>query len=214
MGGFGAKAAYAARLYLEPATGTYDNGSEFSVKVKIDRGTESVTAADAILNFDATRLEVKTIAEGGFFEEMSSTFSNTEGKISIWTFQTVAISTPTQTTGDLATITFKTKAVGTASVSFVCQTGLDTDSSVWSPTGDDLISCAANGSGSYTVGAAASGGTTAPTSTPAPTATTAAGSNTNTPTPSQLPATGVDTPLLIFAVSGGIILLLGLLTAL
>lgn len=206
MGVVSAKAVSAApRIYLDPSSGNYNSGTEFSVKVKIDTDGRAAMAADALVNFDSTRLEVKQVATGGFFSGFDYNISNSNGRITIYSFAEQALQTRTGT-GDLATVTFKAIASGTATVSFLCQAGSNSDSAIWDSTGNDLIDCASNGSGSYVIGSSVGG--TSPTNTPAPETTTAP--DAPTPTPSQLPETGIETPILGLLIGGGIMMLLGL----
>ena len=196
----GARAAKAGpRLFFDPASGNYSNGSEFSVKVKIDTGNKEAMAADALVNFDKTKLMVSQVEDGGFFSGFDYNIENDNGRLTIYSFSEQALQARSGV-GELATITFKATAEGTAAVSFLCQAGSDTDAAIWDAQGNDLIDCAANGGGSYTVG----NGEPVPTSAPeAP-----------TPTPSQLPETGIETPFLITLLGGGIMLLLSAAAAL
>jgi len=210
----GARAAKAGpRLFFDPASGSYSNGSEFSVKVKIDTGNKEAMAADALVNFDKTKLTVSQVEDGGFFSGFDYNIENDNGRLTIYSFSEQALQARSGV-GELATITFKATADGTAAVSFLCQAGSDTDSAIWDAQGNDLIDCAANGSGSYTIG---NGGTAGPTNTPAPTSAPEAPTSAPeapTPTASQLPETGIETPLLITLLGGGIMLLLSAAAAL
>jgi len=190
------------RFYFEPASGNYDNGSEFSVTVKIDTGEKEAMAADALINFDSSKLTVSSVTSGGFFSGFDYNIENSNGRLTIYAFSEQALQTKSGV-GDLAVITFKAAAEGTASASFLCQAGNDTDSAIWDAQGNDLIDCAANGSGSYTIGTGVASATPTESAPEAP-----------TPTPSQLPETGIETPLLILGASGGIMLLLSLAMAL
>lgn len=222
------------RFYFEPASGNYNQGSDFSVTVKIDTGQKEAMAGDAVINFDSSRLTVVQVTNGGFFSGFDYDVESGSGRLTIYAFSEQALQTKSGT-GDLAVITFKVASGGTASVSFLCQAGNDTDSAIWDAQGNDLIDCAANGSGSYSLGQADSDSgedtsTEGNTSTGGDTSTgdtsgdTSPGGDTSmtthsapeapTPTPSQLLATGIETPLLILGISGGIILLLSLVIAL
>ncbi len=199
------------RLYFEPASGEYSVGSEFDVAVKIDTGSQEAMAADALISFDSSRLSVSQVTSGSFFSGFDYNIENSNGKLTVYTFSEQALQTNSGV-GNLATIKFEALSEGTASVSFLCQAGDDTDSAIWDQQGNDLVDCAACGSGSYTIG-----GGTQPTNTTAP--TTAPDQPTNTPapttapdaptpTPSELPETGFEIPLFIFGLGGILMLLL------
>lgn len=195
-----------ARLSLSPASGSYSNGDQFVVSVNVDTAGQDAMAVDALINFDSTRLEAKTVTKGDFFGGFDYKIDASSGRITIYSFSEQTLQTKSGT-GTVATITFAAKAVGTASVSFLCQAGGDTDSAIWNASANDLIDCPSNGSGSYTIGSG--GGTTAPTATRTPTTTSAPGAP--TATPSQLPATGIDAPLVLLLTGGSLMLLLGVL---
>jgi hypothetical protein len=217
------QAMAAGRLYLEPATKTITQGESFDVYVWVDPGGAETAAVDAIINFDAVRLEAVSVDEEtyftndtlGSFQGFIPKIDNENGKISIYSYanqQNSYISAA----GKIAKIQFKAKATGTANVNFVCQAGGSGDSSVWDKEATDIIDCNTVGSGTYTINAASTGGET-PTSTPTPTPTTTStgGETTSTPTPtsSQLPQAGIPAPLFLIAAFGIITSMIGLLIA-
>lgn len=215
FGGVLAVEAKAARLYLTPADGTYSIGDEFDLELGIDTGGEESMAADALLNFDSTKLEVVSVVKGSFFPGSDYNIDNDNGRLTIYSFSEQALQTNSGT-GVLANITFKALTEGSAAVSFLCETGNDVDSAVWDAQGNDLINCGSNGSGTYTIGSG--GGGVEPTDVPvatsapdAPVATSAPDAPTSTP--SQLPETGVETPLLVIGLGGVIMLLFSSLVA-
>jgi len=210
------KAASAAgRFYLEPASGTYSSGEEFDVAVWVDPGGGEAVAIDGLIGFDTTRLEVVSVTEEAFFTQagvgtnqgFSYTTDADNGRITIYSFATIGNFSVT-TAGKIATIKFKAVSEGTATASFVCQSGGEDDSSIWDSKQADLVDCPSNGSGSYTISAA--GGGASPTSTPTPT-TASSAPDSPTATPSQLPETGIETPLIIVMIGGLVILGAGLL---
>ncbi len=189
------------RLYFEPADGNYNVGDTFDVILQIDTGEKEAMAADALISFDQNKLKVNQVSEGDFFSGFDYNIENANGKLTIYSFSEQALVTNSGV-GEIATITFEATAEGTASVSFLCESGVDTDSAIWDQSGNDLIDCAACGSGSYTIGQ----GEPEPEPTTAP--------EEPTPTPSELPETGIETPLLIAALGGGIMLLFSWVLAL
>jgi hypothetical protein len=214
------------RLYFQPSSGNYEVGEAFDIVVKIDTGDKESMAADALISFDESKLKVNKVVEGDFFSGFDYNIENSNGKLTIYHFSEQALVTNSGQ-GDIATVVFEALDEGTASTSFLCESGVDTDSAIWDQQGNDLIDCAACGSGSYTIGQGAEPtvpdeptstpeptSTTAPsepTSTPEPTITTAPGEPTSTPEPTSmpdnLPETGIETPLLIAVLGGGIMLL-------
>ncbi|MCX6759230.1 MAG: cohesin domain-containing protein [Candidatus Nealsonbacteria bacterium] len=110
--------AAGASLNLSPSTGTYVVGSNFSVKAKVDSGGNVINAAEAVLNFNTSELEVVSVSKTGSIFTLWTTepaFSNSTGIISF------GGGTPQNfsgTAGTIITITFKAKVVGTAKVNF------------------------------------------------------------------------------------------------
>jgi hypothetical protein len=187
------------RLYFQPSSGNYEVGETFDIVVKIDTGDKESMAADALISFDESKLKVNKVVEGDFFSGFDYNIENNNGKLTIYLFSEQALVTNSGQ-GNIATVTFEATDEGTAATSFLCESGVDTDSAIWDQQGNDLIDCAACGSGSYTIGESAE-----PTNTPAPTSTTVPDQPTSTP--SSLPETGIETPILIAVLGGGIMLL-------
>lgn len=181
------------RLTLSPASGTYTNGSEFSVTIGANSETEKSAAVDAWVNFDANKLEVVSITKASnpaFSFALGQNIYNSTGKFDISCTSTDMSSYETQSiNGDLAVVTFRAKAEGVASVTFSCTAGSSTDTNIFNTSAVDVIDCASNQSGSYTIAAANSeSSSSSPTSTPTPTTTTTTTTTTNN---STLPQTGV-----------------------
>jgi hypothetical protein len=201
------------RLYLDPASGSYSIGDQFDVSVMADPGTSQIVAIDGLINYDNTRLDVVKVEEAIFFKNDAGSYQGFSyssdadtGRISIYSFATIGNFSVT-TAGKIATVTFKATAQGEAAASFVCQAGSSEDSSMWDIASEDSIDCGSNGSGTYTIGAA-----TGPTNTPTPTPTIASTApDSPTATPSELPQSGIEMPLLIVLLGGALLLGAGLL---
>lgn len=191
----GSVKAYAAPNFtLTPTTGTYTNGSSFSVVLGADSGTEKVVAMDVVGTFDATRLEITSIEKASSpafnFEYTSSTaiIHNDTGKFEVTLAPTgSSVYDGVVVNGSLLVINFTTKATGTASLNLTCQSGSVVESNIINQASSDVVDCASNQSGSYAIVAASSGEAEA-TSTPTPTLTSETAAN--TPTSAELPRTG------------------------
>lgn len=101
-------------LYVAPATGSYQVGQVFNVKVLADSGGDPINAAEAELDFDPTGLAVLSLSTDGSI--MSSwptvpTYSNEDGTIQ---FSGWAEKKYTGPNGLLITITFKALRMYTA----------------------------------------------------------------------------------------------------
>lgn len=191
--------SYAAVLVLDPGSASVPVGDTFTVELKIDTEGESVTSADAVLNYNNTILSVESIEPGGntedeFFPELYPSITNNEIYIG------ASVQDPIDTkngAGTIATITFKGKVAGTAEVLFDCTAGKtsDTNISKSDKNATDIVVCDRLGNGVYTVGS----GIGQPPPPPQGTTPTA------TPTPMQ--AGSVETT--IGLVSAGSLLLVG-----
>ena len=190
----GIKAAVAApRLTLTPASGSYSNGTQFTVTIGVETDSQKSAGVDVWATFDATKLEVsgiRQISNAAYgFAQISPNIDNTNGKFDM-SFVSNSTSTydATALTGALAEVTFRAKATGTASLNFTCSKEF-VDSNIISSdtTNTDLIDCASNQSGSYTITAGVGGDST---------------TTTTTTTTSTLPQTGVSTPTVLMMVVG------------
>ncbi len=109
--------ALAAELSFSPASGTFSSGKEFSVKVLVNPGVDSVNAADGQVSFDKDVLSVSSVTKDGSAFSLwtaDPTFSNSAGTVDF------SGGTPTafSKSGTVVTIKFKGKKPGSAKVSF------------------------------------------------------------------------------------------------
>ena len=206
--------AYAApRFTFTPATGSYTVGSNISVVLGAESDTEKVLAMDVVGTFDATKLELLSVekilrADPTFnftFDAGTAKINNDTGSFEMTLapassslYDSMVVSQP------LLTFTFRAKAVGNAIVNLACTQGNTRDTNIANQDGADVVSCAANQSGSYTITEGSSAGV--PTSPPAATVAPAA-------TGTELPRTGGFGPTFGLLVFGSVsilsILLLG-----
>ncbi len=118
--------AAAAEMSFSPATGSYGAGKEFSIKVLVNPGVDSVNAADGAVSFDKDILSVSSVSKDGSAFSLwtaDPTFSNTEGTINF------SGGTPTafSKSGTVVTIKFKGKKPGEAKLSFTSGSVLAAD---------------------------------------------------------------------------------------
>ncbi|HVZ24340.1 MAG TPA: cohesin domain-containing protein [Vicinamibacterales bacterium] len=155
--------ASAATLSLSPGTGSYAAGKQFTVKLTMDPGSDSVNAADGTVSFDPKVLSVVSVSKDASAFSLwtaDPTFSNSDGTISFSGGSPKPISAP----GTVLSITFKALSEGTGAVSV-------SKASVLAADGKGTDVYADGGTpGSYTVTAAAPD--------PAPDATDAAAADT------------------------------------
>lgn len=178
-----------AKLTLSPASGSYGNGETFKVTVGVDSGTDVAGAVDGLGTYDSAKLELTDISEatdlifknGG--SQGSCSTKKSDGKFNFTCYGESSVDDKI-IKGNLVVLTFKTKAAGTAAVNFTCASGSTSDSNIIkSSTSTDVITCASNDSGSYTISGTAS------TTTPTTTATTVTPTKAATSS-TELPKTG------------------------
>lgn len=186
-------AAVKPHLSLDPATEDIESGDQFTLKLLIDAGTQSVVAADAKVSFPKGKLEVVSVKVGTYFDSMTKIIGNQTGNLEIHAYGKVQGSTQTGA-GDLAVITFKSLSPGTAIVDLICTDGVTTDSNMADTAGNDIIDCSQTDGSEITI---------------SQTGTQAASAATPTPTPSKLPKAGNMTPSLMLLAIGSFSLILG-----
>jgi len=166
--------AASPHLSLSPSSGIISSTGT-DIQVNIDTGGQVAKSAKAVIDFDASQLEVSSISAGDFFDEVSHNIYNSEGQVVINANLSLGSSLESKTgTGTLATMTVKAKASsGTAAMTFDCTSGKSTDSGINDPTPTDIIVCTANVNGSYTLGSG--GGTTTSSPQPSPSVLPVAG---------------------------------------
>jgi len=172
----------APHFTLTPTTGNQTVGQNFVVTMGIDSDTEKVVGVDIKASFDSTKLEVVSI-EKGIIPDDGYLFSYTPSQAIIHNDTGVFEVTLTPLNQsvlvgpiakhELLKVTFKPKAVGTATFNYTCLAGSVVETNIISQAGVDVVNCASNQGGSYTI-AAGTGGDVAPvaTATVAPRVTT------------------------------------------
>jgi len=189
-----AKAVMASpHLIMNPASGSYSVGNNFSVIVKVDSGVEITSGVDGVGTYDSTKLELVSAVKSSpmVFDALDgggncSVIDTAEvGKFSFSCYPNNSLENKTAS-GDLVVFTFKAKAVGTAVVGFTCASGSTVDSNIVKASlSTDVIVCGENIGGSYIITAATTGDSTTTTPTPTLTPTT-----TTTKAATELPQTG------------------------
>ena len=109
--------AHAADLSFSPASGTYEVGKEFSIKVTVVPGSDKINAADGEVSFAADALSVSGVSKDGSVFSLwtaEPSFSNSAGTLSFSGGTPAGFST----NGTVLTIKFKAKKTGTATLSF------------------------------------------------------------------------------------------------
>lgn len=212
----------AATLSLDPASGTFNEGCNFSLNVIVDTQGTQTDGTDAILIYDASRFTAQTIASGTIYPDFpGNNIDASSGKITISGL--ASVSTPFTGKGTLATINFQvlpTAPAGATQVTF------DFDPNDKAKTIDsnvvergtvvDTLNSVVNGS--YVIGTAACG----TGATPGPTFQPGGGFLPGTGGPSTpsatpfvprkpLPEAGTPQLTSAIAIIGGILTVLGIL---
>lgn len=152
--------AQAATLSLNPSTGTFNKGCNFSLNVELNTGGAETDGTDAIIFYDPTRFNASSITSGTIYPDYpGSNIDSQLGRITISGLASVA--TPFTGQGTLATINF---TVVNSAPEGATQMTFDFDPNNKAKTTDsnvvqrstvvDILNSVTNGS--YTVGAGTS----------------------------------------------------------
>lgn len=119
---------FAATLNLSPSSGSYNQGTNFSVNINVASPDQAMNAASARINFPTDKLQVVSISKTGTiidFWAQEPTFSNTTGEIRL---EGVALTPGYKgASGRIITVTFKGKNTGLANVKFASSSILAND---------------------------------------------------------------------------------------
>lgn len=149
-----------AYFTLEPAVGTYEQGADFSVLLGANSGGEAVVGVDVVGTFDATKLELTSIGKiegSSVYQFVGYDASLVQIGASAGTFAVTltplgsSLYTGQAIDGAFLRLNFRAKAVGVASVNFTCGAGSVLDSNIINQSALDIVECASNQSGSYTI---------------------------------------------------------------
>jgi len=187
----------AAYFTLTPSSATHSSGDTFTVDLGINSGADKVMSVDVVGTFDAEKLELMSASVIGtaFSPDLSPSINNTSGT---FTFMLISSTVdPFQASvldGGVIKLSFKAKSEGTASVNFTCSGTSYDDSNIFDFDNNDIITCASNQSGLYTITAVGGDTTTDTTTTTTTTATTT--------TSDELPQTGSLTTIIVLSLIG------------
>jgi len=159
---------------LSPAVGTYDQGADFSVLLGASSGEDAVVGIDVVGSFDATKLELSGISKVTTanayqflsYSETLVTIDNTAGTFAVTLTLVGSIHEGQVIDEAFLRLNFKAKAAGVASVNFTCDAGVVTESNIINQSALDIVECASNQSGSYTINAGGGGDDLVDTPTP------------------------------------------------
>ncbi len=112
--------AQAATLSLSPATGTFNQGCNFSLAVNLNTGGAQTDGTDAIIIYDATRFTATSIVSGNIYPDYpGNNIDAQSGRITVSGL--ASVSTPFSGQGLFATINFtvqSTASVGSTQINF------------------------------------------------------------------------------------------------
>lgn len=164
------KAATGGAITLTPSSGTYTSGSNISVTISEDSGTEPVNSVQASLTYDPAKLQYVSVTEGGAFPIAAATQTSTPG-----VFRVARATQDTPLTGIKPIVTVNFKVLGASGTADI---GVDKAYSFLASATNNQDILLTVGSASFTVTGSGGGSATKPilTVTPA-TGTYAVGAN-------------------------------------
>jgi len=207
-------------LELSPSSGAVSS-SGTEIEVIIDTGGQGAKSAKAVINFDASLLEVTSVQAGDFFDDVSHNIYNSDGEVVINANLSFDSMLESKTgIGSLATMTVAAKAsTGTAEMTFDCTQGSSTDSNIQDANNIDIITCESNIGGLYSLGGEEAGASPSPgtisspaassLSSPLPGAGTAGGTGGAGAAggSAPVPVTGISAPTIGFLLAGLLLIL-------
>lgn len=214
--------AQTATLSLDPPTGTFNKGCNFSLNVKLDTGSTQTDGVDAILLFDTSRFSAVSIVNGTIYPDYPGNNIDPSGKIAI--LGLASFNTSFSGKGILATLNFKVNdnaATGATQMTFDFDPNnkaKTTDSNVVERiTVVDVLNSVVNGN--YTIG---TGTSCSASASPSPIATYRPGGGPSStpsatiapPLPTKspvLPPAGSEQLTFTIAIFGGVLVILGVL---
>lgn len=209
--------AQSASLSLEPATGTFNQGCDFTLNVILDAAGVQTDGADAILFYDASKFTANSITKGAIYPDFpGNNIDAVSGKITISGL--ASVDTPFSGKGILSSVKFTVKSnasIGATQITFdfdPVNKAKTTDSNVVQRTPVvDVLNSVVNGS--YIVGTGVCGGGASPV--PRGAVTYATPSATQAPPVyiprKELPEGGTAEFTSMLAIMGGVLTVLGIL---
>lgn len=184
-----AAALAATSLSLSPASAAKNIGDVFNVDVVVDTGGDPAAGVSAILNYDNTRLTAVQVTAGTVLAgtPLTNTINSSTGTIQ---YDTGNLSNNFTGRGTVATIQFRALAAGSATVNYVFNPGVTSNTSIVAAASSPTNLLTTVNGGTYTIGSA---------TTPPP-----------TPTPTPLPRTGAVENTIAMAVGGLLLFGVGL----
>ena len=163
--------AQTATLSLDPAAATFNTSCGFSLNVNLDTGGTPTDGTDAIIFYDASKLNAISVNNGAAYPDYpGNNIDSAAGKITISGL--ASVSTPFTGKGILATLNFSVKNTAATGIT---QITFDFDPNNKARTNDsnvvqrgnpvvDVLNSVVNGS--YTIGTGNCSGPAAPTTLP------------------------------------------------
>lgn len=211
--------AFASTLSLSPTSGTVNKGCDFTVNINLDTQTSATDGTDAILLFNTSTFTAKSINSGTIYPDYpGNAVDNTNGKVTVSGL--ASVSQAFTGSGTLATVTFtvnQTAPTGAGTINFDFDPNnltKTTDSNVVERgTIKDTLQSVTNGN--FTIGTGACTSTSPAAGTGSTTLTSGnQGATTTTTTPTTgiaktLPDSALEGPALVFAILGGLLVVVG-----
>lgn len=218
-----------AVLSLEPASGTFNKGCNFSLNVNLDTAGARTDGTDAILIYDVSRFKAVSIENGTIYLDYPGNNIDLTGRITISGL--ASVSTPFTGKGTLAKINFKvndTAPTGATEIKFEYsaedRSNTRDSNVVERDTVEDLLASVINGNYIIGTGPCTTTQSPLPSSSPRSTALPRGGPNstpsatplviitTPIPTPQTvLPPAGSEQLTFTLAIVGGLLTVLGIL---
>jgi len=156
----------AAKLVIEPPTGTYSVGQQFQSKITLDTEGVGTAGVDVLLKYDPALLKITNVQEGEIYNQyLGKKIDNDNGLFGLSGIVSLDDETGFTGAGTFATVVFEGISPGAAAVDFDFSPGVRSDSNVAPMSSSDDSLSSATGA-NYTIVAGSGenkGGLTEPT---------------------------------------------------
>ncbi|NCN59342.1 hypothetical protein GW940_05490 [Candidatus Microgenomates bacterium] len=159
----------AAKLIIDPPTGTYAVGQQFQSKITLDTEEAATAGVDVLLKYNPAILKITNVQNGEIFSQyISQKIDNDKGSLSLSGIVALDDAKGYTGNGTFATVVFEGIAVGAASVDFDFSPGVRSDSNVAAMSSVDDSLSSASGANYSIIAAQSKGGLTEATPTALP----------------------------------------------
>ncbi|MDP3982692.1 MAG: hypothetical protein Q8Q65_01280 [bacterium] len=159
----------AAKLIIDPPTGTYAVGQQFQSKITLDTEGAATAGVDVLLKYNPAKIKITNVQNGVLFSQyIGQKIDNNKGSFGLSGIVALDDTVGYAGSGTFATVVFEGVSVGRASVDFDFSPGVRSDSNVAAMSSVDDSLSSASGANYTLIASGSKGGITEATPTALP----------------------------------------------